>query len=154
MSSKKPRAIEVAVLALEQRSHAELKAQYKQLTGDEPPKRIGTPLLKLAVAYELQRKGHKALADRVHRKLEKLAKSNDASSAVDKPKRNVKPGGRLIREWRGRTYEVYVADDGVFMDGKQFGSLSAVAFDITGAKWNGPRFFGLRSPHTEDPSTS
>ncbi|MEO0399972.1 MAG: DUF2924 domain-containing protein [Pseudomonadota bacterium] len=148
MRNTKAHCIQEDIVALETKTHAELKARYEELTGDVPPKRIGRTLLKLAIAYEIQRKDHKALANRVHRKLEKLAKSKGASSAAAKPKLALKPGGRLIREWRGRTYEVYVADDGVFMDGRRYGSLSAVAFDITGAKWNGPRFFGLRSPRT------
>ncbi len=54
-----------------------------------------------------------------------------------------------MREWRGKTYEVYVAEDGIFLVGERFESLSAVALAITGAKWNGPRFFGLRSPKTD-----
>ncbi|MEO0399645.1 MAG: DUF2924 domain-containing protein [Pseudomonadota bacterium] len=149
MTPVKTLSIQEDVAALETKTHAELKARYEELTGDPPPKRIGRTLLKLAVAYEIQRKDQKAVVDRVHRKLDKLARADAISKAVSKPKRAVKTGGRLIREWHGRTYEVYVADDGVFMDGKRYGSLSAVAFDITGAKWNGPRFFGLRSPRTE-----
>ena len=113
------------------------------------PKRIGRTLLKLAVAYEIQRQDHKTLCARVHKKLATLAAADDVSTVLKKPKRRMKPGGRLLREWRGKTYEVYVAEDGVFMDGKRCGSLSAAAYAITGAKWNGPRFFGLRSPRTE-----
>lgn len=137
------------VAALEALDHRELKARYHELTGDLPPKRIGRTLLKLAVAYEIQRQDHKALCARVHKKLAKLAATNDVSTVLRKPQRRMKPGGRLLREWHGNTYEVYVADDGVFMDGKRYKSLSAVAYAITGAKWNGPRFFGLRSPRTE-----
>ena len=154
MNKNHRRTTQEEVAALETKTHADLKNQYQALTGEFPLKRIGRSLLKLAVAYEIQRKDHKALVDRVHRKLEKLAHAEGVSKAIAEPKRAIKPGGRLIREWRGRTYEVYDADDGVFMDGKRYGSLSAVAFDITGAKWNGPRFFGLRSPRTEAPSVS
>ena len=53
------------------------------------------------------------------------------------------PGARLIREWNGRRYVVEVVDGGFVLDGKPYRSLTAIAFRITGAKWSGPRFFGL-----------
>jgi len=53
------------------------------------------------------------------------------------------PGARLIRDWNGRRYVVDVIDGGFVLDGKQYRSLTAIAFRITGAKWSGPRFFGL-----------
>lgn len=148
MTPTRQEKIQSELEALESKSHAELKAQYEDLTGDTPPKRIGRTLLKLAVAYEIQRQNHKALTARVYRKLAKLANADDFKETIAKPKRAMKPGGRLVREWHGRTYEVYVADDGVFMDGKRYKSLSSVARTITGAQWNGPRFFGLRSSRT------
>ena len=141
--------IECKVAALEAKSHAELKELYYSLTDDLPPKRISRSLLKLAVAYEIQRQDQKALVSRVQRKLDKLAKVDDLAKEVCSPDRSMKPGGRLIREWHGKSYEIYIADDGVYMDGKHYTSLSSVASAITGAKWNGPRFFGLRSPLTE-----
>lgn len=100
------------VEALEGMNHQELKQRYFELTGDPPPKCIGRTLLKLAVAYKIQRKDHNAVVTRVHRKLSKIAEAQDVSVAFTKPQRRIKPGGRLVREWRGNTYEVYVADDG------------------------------------------
>jgi hypothetical protein len=57
-----------------------------------------------------------------------------------------KPGTRLIREWRGKTYVVEVADDRFLHDGESYASLSHVARAITGTRWSGPRFFGLKAP--------
>lgn len=54
------------------------------------------------------------------------------------------PGVRLSREWRGRVYDVDVVGDGFLYEGKPYASLSEVAREITGVRWNGPRFFGLR----------
>ena len=54
------------------------------------------------------------------------------------------PGMRLARDYAGRRHEVIVVDDGVVYDGNRYGSLSEVARIITGQRWNGPRFFGLR----------
>ncbi len=56
------------------------------------------------------------------------------------------PGARLVREWQGAPYEVVVLPDGGFLHrGDRYGSLSEIARKITGVRWNGPRFFGLRS---------
>lgn len=60
--------------------------------------------------------------------------------------RRIKPGSVLVREWKGRSYRVTVMADGFAYDGERFASLSEIAWEITGTKWNGPRFFGLRSP--------
>jgi len=56
----------------------------------------------------------------------------------------LKSGTRLVREWRGRTYEVLVLDDGFSWQGTEYRSLSAIARKITGTAWSGPLFFGLK----------
>ena len=56
----------------------------------------------------------------------------------------LRPGMRLVREWQGVRHEVEIVEDGVVHAGQQFDSLSSVARFITGVRWNGPRFFGLR----------
>ena len=56
----------------------------------------------------------------------------------------LKPGTRLMREWRGRTHEVLVLDDGFSWQGTDYRSLSAIARKITGTAWSGPLFFGLK----------
>ncbi|MGE0410019.1 MAG: DUF2924 domain-containing protein [Amphiplicatus sp.] len=147
--------LEAEIAALNDLSFTDLKARYADLAGDPPPKRIGRKLLILAVAYEMQRKAFGVRTDRLMGRLggkpaseTKIANRAPASSkeSAKRPIRSLKPGGRLVREWRGRTYEIYVADDGCYLDGARYPSLSAAAEAITGAKWNGPRFFGLRSP--------
>ncbi len=59
--------------------------------------------------------------------------------------RRIKPGSELVRTWKGKSYRVMVMADGFAHDGKTFASLSEIASEITGTRWNGPRFFGLRS---------
>ncbi len=56
----------------------------------------------------------------------------------------LKPGSRLIREWRGEVYRVTVLDDGFDWRGTRYANLSQIARAITGARWSGPLFFGLR----------
>jgi hypothetical protein len=60
---------------------------------------------------------------------------------------SVKPGTRLVREWRGRTHAVVVTEDGFEYAVKAFPSLTKIAHAITGAHWSGPRFFGLLRKH-------
>ena len=57
---------------------------------------------------------------------------------------SLKPGTRLVRDWNGRTLNVLVCDEGFELDGRQYGSLTQIAHDVTGARWSGPRFFGLK----------
>jgi hypothetical protein len=77
----------------------------------------------------------------VKRQLRAIARG-EKPSRTGKPVR-IKPGTRLLREWHGTTHEVIVTDTGFVWEGRTHRSLSAVAQAITGAKWNGRRFFGL-----------
>lgn len=131
---------------LDAMDHAALKQCYLELSGAPAPQRIGRKLLELAVAYELQSEHCRQSVQRLQRKLEALSAGKVTRKEVTRRSPAMISGGRLVREWRGRTYEVYVAEDGVYMDGQRYGSLTSAAFAITGSRWNGPRFFGLRSP--------
>jgi hypothetical protein len=59
--------------------------------------------------------------------------------------RRIKPGSVLVREWKGKSHRVTVLADGFVYDGDTYSNLSEIAVLITGTRWNGPRFFGLRS---------
>lgn len=66
------------------------------------------------------------------------------SGPVRAPGPTLSPGVRLTREWKGRLCDVEVIADGFLFEGQRYDSLSEVARQITGSRWNGPRFFGLR----------
>ena len=68
------------------------------------------------------------------------------------PSLSLKPGARLVREWRGRTHTVTVTEDGFAYAGTSYPSLTKIAKKITGAHWSGPRFFGLPVASAERPS--
>jgi hypothetical protein len=57
---------------------------------------------------------------------------------------SLKAGTRLVRDWNGRTLNVLVCDEGFELDGRHYGSLTQIAHDVTGTRWSGPRFFGLK----------
>ena len=123
-----------------------LVERWEKTYGRSPPKGISRRLLEYAAAYDLQSKVFGGLKPPTKRKLSKIgnsqAKGRSKSSQSDQRK-TVSAGSRLIREWHGRTYTVDVQESGFTYDGEQYASLSQVARAITGARWSGPRFFGL-----------
>jgi len=100
-----------------------------------------------AIAYRLQADALGGLPRAIERQLAELAKRFETDRGFTPgPKAVLKPGSTLIREWGGRRHEVAVIERGFLYDGEQFASLSQLAQRITGAKWNGPVFFGVRPP--------
>ena len=122
----------------------DLTERWRQLYRAAPPKGISRPLLTRAVAYGMQVKRFGGLKPAVRRQLRKVAGGGSARAANVKSAR-IAPGMRLIREWNGSSHVVEAVDGGFVWNGKRYGSLSAVARAITGARWSGPRFFGLES---------
>jgi len=105
-----------------------------------------------SIAFRIQELAHGGLSKATRRKLLALTKvlqSNGSIEPDDGP--NLRPGARLVREWRGRTHTVQVTEDGFECDGKSYSSLSKIAHVITGAHWSGPRFFGLNRKPTACP---
>jgi hypothetical protein len=129
---------------------AELRKRYRELFRAEPPKAFGPDLLRRSIAQTIQEKAYGGLPPTTRRLLNQLVKTASAkpNGRLELPQR-IKPGSELVRTWNGKTYRVAVTGDGFAYAGKKFASLSEIAFAITGTKWNGPRFFGLRSARQE-----
>lgn len=123
----------------------ELVDQWRALHRSEPPKGVGRRFLIGAIAHALQMRAQGRSPVSLQRRLQRVAKSAGASSGPVSAVQPLAPGARLVREWNGSTYTVDVTEDGYLMRGNRYHSLSAVARAITGARWSGPRFFGLRS---------
>lgn len=127
-------------------SRAELIEAWIRAYRRPPPKGISTRLLAYAAAYNAQVRQFGGLKPSVHRALHELAAGPETQTPTPGkwPKVvSVGPGTRLVREWHGKTHIVDVLDDGVSYQGRTYRSLSEVARIITGARWSGPRFFGL-----------
>lgn len=123
----------------------ELRREWRRLYHKEPP-RLSRDLLVLGIAYRLQELEHGGLSKTTIRKLQTLAKTLRKTGRVGPiPSLNLKPGARLVREWRGRTHTVTVTEDGFEYDGGHYPSLTKIARSITGTHWSGPRFFGLEA---------
>jgi len=127
-------------------SHADLKAHWIKIAGCEPPISASGKFLKRALAYEMQCKTSSGLTRAEQRELaDSLLPRNAKPSTPCRRRAAVKlvPGSRLLREWNGRSYTVSVIEEGFVYRDKIWPSLSAIARDITGAHWSGPRFFGV-----------
>ena len=109
------------------------------------PHRLSCDLMVRAIAWQVQCLRCGGLGPASERLLEKMARQLEISGTLE-IERSVRPktGTKIIREWRGRTYVVEAAGDGFVHDGSTFASLSHVARAITGTRWSGPRFFGLK----------
>ena len=123
-----------------------LRAAWAGLFGQPPPKGLSRRLLEHAAAYHVQVKIHGGLKPAVRRKLLQWVRPRpgpvDGTLRRDRP-HTPPPGSRLVREWHGRSHTVEVAERGFLYAGRRYRSLSEVARTITGARWSGPRFFGL-----------
>jgi hypothetical protein len=134
------------IVALRQATPAELKERWRSLYCTEPPRRISRDLLVRALAYRIQEKALGGLKPSTRRLLAKVAAHASANRSIEvAAEPNLKPGTVLLRQWHGTQHQVIVREDGIVLRGKPYKSLSEVAYRITGAKWSGPRFFGLKT---------
>jgi hypothetical protein len=125
----------------------ELRGEWRRLHRMPPPMRLSRDLLIRGITYRLQGRAYGGLSLATARKLEQAATDPRGSgTAKPAPPLSLRPGTRLVREWRGVTYTVLTHADGIEWHGERYRSLSVVARKITGARWSGPRFFGLRRP--------
>ena len=139
--------ISAEIAALASLGIRDLKSRWRAWYDTEPPARISRELLTSAIAYRLQEREFGGLAPATRRLLEGVAADRSSRRLVARA-RKVAPGALLIREWRGAAHQVTVHHDGVYR-GQRYGSLSEVARLITGTRWSGPLFFGLRKRAAE-----
>lgn len=126
---------------------AALRAEWRRLYRVAPPKRVGRDLLRLAVAWKIQEQAYGGLGSPTRRRLAELARALERDGDVTRNRvARLRPGVKLVREWRGETHTVIVHDDGFEWRGRRWRSLSLIARLITGVQWSGPRFFGLAGP--------
>jgi len=137
---------------LERLSLVFLRIRWRELFGSDPPA-YGRQLLIRRLAYRIQERAHGGLSPDCRLQLEKLVQGDGIAGdgrggGIQEIQRTSRtqtpPGTRIVREWRGRLYEVLVGESGFEFEGSRYRSLSAIAKVITGTHWNGPVFFGLR----------
>jgi hypothetical protein len=132
--------------ALPEKTPAELKQLWRELYDREPPSG-NKPFLVKRLAYRIQELAYGGLSARAEAKLNVLIQEEDRRvRGLPSLRKGDRPitGTRLIRQWQGVEHCVTVLDDGFEYQGARYRSLSAIARAITGTRWNGPAFFGLR----------
>ena len=133
--------IEIDLAKLADLPRDELSLNWFHRTGHPSPKGCGRGLLELAEAYAIQTQAFGGLKPSLRRKLE--ARPNGAAALKIQKSRRLAQGVKLVRERNGRTHQIDVVQGGFMWNGNKHLSLSAIAKQITGAHWSGPRFFGL-----------
>ena len=137
-------ALEDEIARLRGLDLAGLQARWRSVFGRRAPAHLPKHLLVRIICYRLQAEVHGDLDPASIRYLERLAKARSDKSAPLPKASSVRPGTLLVREWDGVVHRVIVVDEGFAWNGASYKSLSQVARAITGTRWNGPRFFGLR----------
>lgn len=124
--------------------YADLRREWRRLFRAEAPQRVGRDLLMLAVAWKLQEQVYGGLGAAVKRQLADLTEALERDGDITRSRvARLKPGAKLIREWRGETHTVIVREDGFEWRGRHWRSLSVIAREISGGHWSGPRFFAI-----------
>ena len=140
MTVDKGASIELEIAVLDAMDRPALLQRWRSVFRREAPPRLSYSLMVKAVAHEMQVRAFGGLAPRTIRDLRAATKPITVAAS----RRSLGPGTRLVREWNSVLHEVVVLDDGYLWRGQRYRSLSAVALAITGTKWSGPRFFGIK----------
>jgi hypothetical protein len=128
----------------------EIRSRWQSVFGRPAPAHLTRHLLFAVIAYRLQADRFGDLDHATRQVLDRtVAKEAEPAMAArlasfDRKRTELTPGTVLVREWDRQSQRVMVMADGFAWNGQTYDSLSKVAFAITGTKWNGPRFFGLR----------
>ena len=135
--SRKREKLDVELATLATLSPAQLRSDWVAVT-KRPLPRLSPTMLRLALGYELQARALGGLSRTAQQRLDQAAIAKTQT-------RSARPGMRLVREWQGKVHIVTIGETGeVEWNGKVWRSLSEVARAITGTRWSGPAFFGLK----------
>jgi len=127
-------------------SKSDLQKLWPQVYSSPVPSGIGRDLLMRFIAYRIQEQVYGGLPTSTRRRvreLYRLFQRNPGASLPNTP--DIKPGTRLVRQWKGKTHIVTVDPNGFDYNGQCYSSMSEIARLITGTRWSGPLFFGIRT---------
>ena len=163
MAMRKPEPdLEADLARLEAMDAASLRREFASRRGGHPPLTASGRFLRHVLAHDAQLAAHGGEDKAVTKAFEQigaaLAEGTDPETALagrsGGAAQQLTPGAKLLRDYRGTTHEVTVADDGFVWRGRRWRSLSAIAREITGQQRNGPAFFGLTAGTTGSTSSS
>ena len=124
---------------------------WRELFKEAAPSEVRRELLVRMLAYKIQEQAFGGLSTAARKRLRELAAAFNRNSEIPPAMATrLKPGTRLIREWQGKTHQVTVAEGSFEYRGSRYSSLSEIARLITGTRWSGPLFFGLRNSRSKE----
>jgi len=145
MSRRHKQSLSDELETLQTMDVAALREKWQDLYGVPAPRHSRHDFLMRACAYRLQERALGGLRPATRRRLKELAASFRAGVTPKlKVSLRTSVGTRLVREWNGTTHMVEAVEGGYLWRDRTWRSLSAIAREITGARWSGPRFFGLK----------
>ena len=145
MGIQSPGDVVGLVGSLPRKTKTEVTALWKEVLGTTPPRNLRRGLLIRILAYNIQERAYDGIRPEAQKRLRELGHKFAANSEAEIGGSNrIRAGTRLIREWQGKTHEVTALDRGFEYAGRQHGSLSEIARLITGTRWSGPLFFGMK----------
>jgi Protein of unknown function (DUF2924) len=127
-------------------SRQKLLNLWQKEYGRPAPTGIRRTLLAPFLAYRIQENAYGGLAASTRTELRRIARDLEkgTASASSAPRTRIKAGSRIVRMWRGQAHEIFVTESGYEHRGTNYPNLSQIARKITGTRWSGPAFFGLR----------
>jgi hypothetical protein len=132
--------------ALAQHSAKDLRVLWPQWFDHPPPRGLRRDLLVRTLAYRIQQRAHGGLSPAMRTKLRALAEAGKTHSIRDVGETpRLTPGTHVIREWGNEMHQVTVESAGYIYRGQRYRSLSEIARKITGTRWSGPVFFGVKA---------
>jgi hypothetical protein len=141
------RTISEQIASLPGMSKQQLLAIWKENFGKDAPAHLRKQLMVPVLAYRIQEREYGGLSHAARQRLRELAESLESKSPQKQKVMTedaAENGSRFVRSWHGEIHEVLVKPDGFEYRGQLYGSLSKIACEITGTRWSGPLFFGLR----------
>jgi hypothetical protein len=150
-----PDSIEKRLADLPTLSKAALHDLWKQLFQSAPPTQLRRDLMIPILAYRIQEQAFGPLSARIQERLRQLSQTFEkGSDSAGTGSPRIRPGTRLVRQWGDQVYLVNVRADGYEYQGARYQSLSEIARLITGTRWSGPLFFGIKRDSTNGKSAN
>ena len=138
-----PAAIEAEIDRVRSLGLDALRTRWRDTFGRTPPAGLTKDIIARMIAWRMQEQAFGGLDRQTVKLLHDLARGK--TGGLEGKLRRLRAGTMLVREYRRERHTVTVMPDGFLWRGGTYGSLSTIAYEITGTKWNGPRFFGLRA---------
>lgn len=136
---------------LEETSIGELRKYWSSAWNLKPHKYISREMLITSLLHKIREANGDGLNHEQKEKLDILVKAYKRSKSAGSARQlQIKSGTQLIKEWKGKRHTVIVKNDFFEYEGKEYSSLSAIASHITGTRWNGWTFFGVKNPRMKE----